>query len=158
MQPVRRCVFQYLPYLRQNISAHLSFTLFLSVGIWFQIFFFSNNFSGYGMLFAPLSSRFYFMHMTLPLLQQNISQILLPSEGIWLYTFFKTFVLHFGQLMIAFYQEGRINPAKRILPEYFLLQMKVLSFLDALLTTSTRRLVEQAGFCPGVFYSGISAN
>lgn len=59
--------------------------------------------------------------------------------------------------MFASYQEGRINPAKKILPEYFLLQMKVLSFLDALLT-STRRLVEQAGFCPGVFYSGISAN
>lgn len=98
------------------------------------------------------------MHMTLPRLQRNISQILLPSEGIWLYTFFKTFVLHCGYLMIAFCQEGRINPAKRILSEHFLLQMKVLSFLDALLTTSTRRLVEQAGFCPGVFYSGISAN
>lgn len=56
--------------------------------------------------------------------------------------------------MIESYQEDRVNPAKGILTEYFLLQMKVLSFLDALLTTSTRCLVEQDSFCPGAFYSG----
>lgn len=60
--------------------------------------------------------------------------------------------------MIESYQGGKINPPKWILPEYFLLQIKVLSFLDALLTTSTRCLVEQDSFYPGVFYSGISAN
>jgi len=57
--------------------------------------------------------------------------------------------------MIESNQEGSINPATGILPEYFSLQMKVLSFLDALLATSTRSLVEQDSFCPGVFYSGI---